>query len=69
MDLLRYLWTFDLYHPPNWGAKNLEFVLILAQDLASSDLTEGSYPIDELFEILLEPIPFASAMHQFPTIT
>lgn len=65
MDLLHYLWTFDQHHPVTWGAKNLEFLLTLANDLASSDL-EGVYPVEELFSTLLEPRPFATIMHSLP---
>jgi hypothetical protein len=61
MDLLRYLWTFESSTPPRWGLKNLEFMLVLANDLTTSDLEE-SYPSAELFSILLEPRPFSQAM-------
>ena len=42
-------------------------MLILANDLATSDL-EDAYPTDELFEILLEPKPFATALRSLPTM-
>jgi len=32
-DILRYLWNFNFYGTTNWGIKNLEFMLILANDL------------------------------------
>ena len=68
MDMLRYLWNFEQYHPTSWGAKNLEFMLTLANDLATSDLEDG-YPTEELFGILLEPKPFSSAMRSLPTMS
>jgi hypothetical protein len=68
MEMLRYLWMFDDYMPTRWGAKNLEFMLMLANDLATSDM-EDQYPIDELFSILLEPKPFSTALRTLPTIS
>lgn len=61
MELLHYLWTFDNFRPPSWGVKNLEFMLILTHDLATSDMDEV-YPIEDLFTILLEPRPFSAAL-------
>ena len=31
--MLDYLWNFDLYRDVNWGIKNLEFMLMLVNDL------------------------------------
>jgi len=67
-EMLRFLWTFDDHMPTHWGVKNLEFMLILAHDLATSDM-EDVYPIEELFSILLEPKPFSTAMRTIPQMS
>jgi hypothetical protein len=66
--MLSYLWNFDDYMPTRWGVKNLEFMLMLANDLATSDM-EDHYPIDDLFSILLEPKPFSTVMRSLPSIS
>ena len=54
--MLNYLWNYDQYKGINWGLKNLEFMLILANDLCEIDV----------FEILLSPKPFATVMKSIP---
>ena len=46
-ELLNYLWTFDMptHKKTNWGAKNLEFLILLANDIFEA----------ELFDILFNP--------------
>lgn len=68
MEMMRYLWTFDDFMPTMWGVKNLEFMLILANDLSTSDM-EDQYPIEELFSILLEPKPFSTVMRSLPSMS
>eukprot|EP00347_Sterkiella_histriomuscorum_P003442 403364280 len=51
--MLNYLWNFNLFGQTNWGIKNLEFMLILANDLQDSTV----------FEILLSPKPFSIALN------
>ena len=46
--MLNYLWNFDKFQPLNWGIKNLEFMLALANDI--QDL--------KIYEILLNPATF-----------
>lgn len=43
--MFKYLWTFDKFKEVNWGMKNLEFMLLLGNDLYEN----------ELMEILLTP--------------
>ena len=50
--MLSYLWTFNKFGKSNWGIKNLEFMLVLANDLQE--------PL--VFDILLSPNPFATAL-------
>lgn len=50
--MLSYLWNFDHFGTTDWGLKNLEFMLILANDLRD--------PL--IFDILLSPKPFARAL-------
>ena len=33
LEMLNYLWTFSKFREINWGVKNLEFMLLLANDL------------------------------------
>ena len=53
LPLFRYLWTFDRVPPLNWGLKNLEFLLLLALDHPQAR---------QIYEVLLEPRPFALMM-------
>lgn len=32
-EMLEYLWNFDKFSPINWGIKNLEFMMALANDI------------------------------------
>ena len=68
LELFRYLWTFDKFHPVYWGPKNLEFLLVLAYDLATSDL-ESFYPTSDLLSIILEPRVFSTCLRSFPNMT
>ncbi|CDW84657.1 UNKNOWN [Stylonychia lemnae] len=49
---LTYLWNFNKFKQTNWGIKNLEFMLLLANDLNEN----------EVFEILLQPKPFSECL-------
>jgi hypothetical protein len=51
-----------------WGPKNLEFLLVLAYDLATSDL-ESFYPTSDLLSIILEPRVFSTCLRSFPNMT
>lgn len=51
-EILRFLWTFDKFRDINWGIKNLEFMLLLANDIQDY----------QILDILLEPKPFAIIM-------
>lgn len=51
-EMLKYLWTFNKYNNTNWGIKNLEFMLLLANDLNE----------EIVFEILLDPKPFSECL-------
>ena len=31
--MLDYLWNFNKFNKTNWGVKNLEFMLVLANDI------------------------------------
>lgn len=66
-EMLRYLWTFDLFEEIHWGIKNLEFMLVLALDLATSDVLDHESK-QELFSILLDPRPFSFALKSLPTL-
>jgi hypothetical protein len=35
-EMLDYLWNFNKFGKTNWGIKNLEFMLVLANDLQES---------------------------------
>ncbi|CDW88582.1 UNKNOWN [Stylonychia lemnae] len=51
-EILSYLWNFDKFGQTNWGIKNLEFMLILANDMKDS----------RVFDILLSAKPFSLAL-------
>lgn len=67
-EMLRYLWTFDFYEATQWGVKNLEFMLVLALDLSTSDVLDHESK-HELFSILLDPRPFSFALKSLPVLT
>lgn len=67
-EMLRYLWTFDLFEDNHWGINNLEFMLVLSSDLATSDALDNESK-QELFSILLDPKPFSLALKSLPTLT
>ena len=48
-EILRFLWNFDKFKEVNWGVKNLEFMMLLANDLQDQ----------EVFNILLTPKTFS----------
>ncbi len=48
-----YLWNFSKFKDVNWGMKNLEFMLLLGNDLYEN----------ELMETLLSPKPFSNVMY------
>lgn len=50
--MLDYLWNFNKFNKTNWGVKNLEFMLVLANDIQE--------PL--VFDILLSPKPFSTAL-------
>jgi hypothetical protein len=54
-EMLDLLWTFNKYRQTNWGIKNLEFMLLLANDLQEP----------QVFEILFKPEPFANCLKSF----
>jgi hypothetical protein len=51
-DMLNYLWNFDKFKDVNWGVKNLEFMMLLANDLQDQ----------EVFKILLSPKSFSTIL-------
>jgi hypothetical protein len=67
-EMLRYLWTFDLFEETHWGINNLEFMLVLSNDLATSDALNNESK-QELFSILLDPRSFSLALKSLPTLT
>lgn len=54
--MLSYLWSFSKFRETNWGVKNLEFMLLLANDLQEL----------EMIDILLEPKPFSNVLSPLP---
>lgn len=39
-EMLEYLWKFRKFREVNWGVKNLEFMLILANDICDSKIMD-----------------------------
>lgn len=51
-EILSFLWNYDKYKVTDWGVKNLEFMLLLANDLQDQSI----------FQILLTPKTFSLIM-------
>jgi hypothetical protein len=54
--MLDYLWNYNYFRQVNWGVKNFEFMLVLANEICDSIV----------FEILLNPRPVALILKDLP---
>lgn len=60
-DILNFLWNYDRYKDTNWGVKNLEFMMLLANDLQDKSVFDILFT-PKSFSLILKNLTFSKAM-------